>query len=323
VNLLTYGILDSWTMLVAFPVVLKTSVDPKFGWEPGDDTNEWGVFETVDHFWEWAAGYGQPEIKAWEGNHSVLSDIVLGTRVRFTDWISPWFNKQGLAGALTLYGAIPTGRPPDPEEAVSAGTSTWSLHFQGEIGFHLSADYTMRFLDNRINLGADIFYEIFMPREYKAALGTLHPVLLKDENLEAGDTYIIDPGDFIGVSGQIDLVPFKGPTWATWLSKGSLERAKNFPPLLTLTFRFTHTRFGQTDWQTPYTRSDWEWDDKEEIWQPGHKNILTGLATLSLFRMGLPLQLYGGYRNQSWLPGKNFRAANAFSAGARVALKFW
>ena len=87
--------------------------------------------------------------------------------------------------------------------------------------------------------------------------------------------------------------------------------------------RYTHTRFGQTDWETPYQDSYWEWEDKEEVWQPGYKNIVTGLATISLLRLGVPLQVYGGYRNQSWIPGKNFRAANVFTAGLRVPLKFW
>lgn len=324
VSLLQYGILDNWTLVLAIPVVLQTKVDPAFGWAAGDDTKEWGPFDTIDMFWEWADKYGQPAIVKWEGNDGVLSDIVLATRLRFTDWISPWFNKVGLAAAVTAYGAIPTGSPPEHEEVVSAGTSTWSLHFQGEIGVHASADYTFRFLDDRLTLGADFFHEIFLPHEYNAAVGTVHPVILKDEVLEVGaPKYKIDPGDFSGVSGQIDVVPFKGPTWATWLSGRSIERARKLPPLLTLTFRYTYTRFGKTDWQTEYDGSHWEWDDKEEIWQPGYKNILTGIVTISLLRMGIPLQVYGGYRNQSWIPGKNFRAANAYTMGFRFPLKFW
>ena len=323
VNQLQYGILDNLTMVLAIPVVMKTKVDPNFGWEPGDDTNEWGVFDTVDDFWEWAAGYGQPKIETWEGNYGTLSDIVLGTRLRFSDWISHWFKQHGLAGAVTLYGAIPTGSPPDPEEVVSAGTTTWSLHFQGEIGFHASADYTLGFLDDRVTLGTDLFYEIFLRHEYESAIGTKHPVILKDEDLEVGPTYTVDPGDFIGASFGFDLVPLKGPAWATWLSSRSEEKARGFPPLLTLTFRYTHTRIGQTDWGTTYGRADWEWEDKEEIWLPGYKNILTGLATVSLLRLGVPLQIYGGLRNQTWLPGKNYRAANTYTAGLRIPLKFW
>jgi len=324
VSLLQYGILDNWTLVIGLPVILKTEVDPKFEWAPGDDTAEWGVFEDVGMFWEWADKYGQPAIVKWKGNEGVLSDIVLATRLRFTDWISPWFDRQGLAAALTMYGVIPTGAGPDHEEVLSAGTSTWSLHFQGEIGFHLSADYTFRSLDDRITLGVDVFHEIFLAHEYQAAQGIKHPVILQDEVKEVGaPTYKIDPGDFTGVSGQIDVVPLKGPTWATWLSSQSLENAEEFPPLLTLSFRYTHTRLGQSDWQTPYSGSWWEWDDKEEIWQPGYKNILTMTATISLFRMGIPLQVYGGYRNQSWIPGKNFRAANVTSMGFRFPLKFW
>ena len=35
------------------------------------------------------------------------------------------------------------------------------------------------------------------------------------------------------------------------------------------------------------------------------------------------IQLTLGYRNQSWIPGKNARAADVISSGIRVPMKFW
>jgi hypothetical protein len=42
-----------------------------------------------------------------------------------------------------------------------------------------------------------------------------------------------------------------------------------------------------------------------------------------LLRVGAPMQLYMDYRNQSWIPGKNARAADVFSFGVRAIAKFW
>jgi len=324
-NVIQYGVLDSLTAVIGIPIFVKSTVNPNFQWTPGDVIAQYGRrFETVDDFWAYASGYGQPEVTDWEGNYFVVSDIILGGRYRFTDLVS-WFRRNKLAGALTFYGAVPTGTVPDPEEVVSMGTATWNLHFQGELGIHVSADYTVHGLDDRLTLGVDGFYEVFFKHTYDTPTGNKHKILLIGQDELAGPTYTIDPGDFYGVALQADVVPWKGPALATWLSSRSVEKAEKFPPLLTLTFRYTYTRFGQTEWEGGgWWDSDWwEYEDKEEIWQPGYKNILTFIGTVSLLRLGVPLQLYGGYRNQTWIPGKNFRAANVITAGLRLPLKFW
>jgi len=321
VTMIQYGILDSLTAVLAIPVFLSAEVSPNFDWEPGDIIAQYGRrFETIDDFWAYASGYGQPEVTAWKGNQGALSDIVLGARYRFTDLFS-WFREHGLAGALTIYGALPTGNVPDSEEVVAAGTSTWNLHFQGELGFHGSVDYIIPHLDDRVTFGLDAFYEMFFRHEYKTPTGTIHKILLIDQHMEAGDTYSVKPGNFAGVSTQFDIVPYKGPALATWLSGRSVQKAKKLPPIFTVTLRYTFTSFAQSDWQSESPL--WDWEDKEEIWQPGYKNILTFLGTVSLFRLGIPLQIYGGYRNQNWLPGKNYRAASVATAGIRIPLKFW
>jgi len=326
VNVISYGILDSLTAVVGIPVVVKSSVRPNFEWTPGDVIAQYGRrFDDVRDFWDFAWTFRQPEVTDWDGNYFVLSDIILGGRYRFTD-LFPWFERNRLAGAMTLYGAIPTGSPPDPEEVVSMGTTTWSLHFQGELGIHVAADYTIPGLDDRLTFGVDSFHEAFFERRYDTPTGVIHKILLIGEDELVGDTYTINPGNFYGVAGQIELVPWRGPTPDTWLSRRVGDQVERFPPLLSLYFRYTHTRFGQTKWEGSgsWHAAWWEYKDKEEIWQPGYKNILTGMAQVSLLRLGVPMMVYAGYRNQTWIPGKNFRAANVINVGFRVPLaKFW
>ena len=55
----------------------------------------------------------------------------------------------------------------------------------------------------------------------------------------------------------------------------------------------------------------------------GYKNILHGALKISLLRLGIPLQTWVSYRNQTWLPGKNYSATSVFLAGVQVPVKFW
>ena len=319
VNLLQYGILDNLTVALAVPVVLYTKVKPNLQWEEGD--YQWGLGRSYSEqdFWEWAESMGQPRPGNWTGNEGSITDIIIGLRYRFTDTFS-WFQRNEVACAVSLIGALPTGTPPDPEEVVAAGTTVWNLHFQGELGFHLSVDkfFKERF-DGRLTLGLDLFYEALFEHEYDTSEGTRHPLLLNYKPY-VGETYTIDPGDFLGASFQIDVVPWKGPARATWLTKGDAEAAAGLPPILTLIFRYSFTTLGQSDWTSDSELWDW---NNEKYWRPGYKNALQFLVQVSLLRVGVPLQLYGGYRNQEWIPGKNFRAASVISAGIRIPLKFW
>jgi len=77
---------------------------------------------------------------------------------------------------------------------------------------------------------------------------------------------------------------------------------------------------GQTDWQSDSPLWDW---DHEKLWRPGDKNIFQAQVTLSLLRLGVPVQLYALARVQDIIPGRNTRPANVYSAGLRTLLKFW
>lgn len=316
---LHYGILDNLTFGFGIPIMLYSKVDPRFEWEEGDYQWNLGRPYSETDFWQWAESMGQPRPETWEGNKGVLGDILLGLRYRFTDK-SEVFRDNGLAMALLITAALPTGRAPDPELVVTTGTTSWDLHFNGDLGFRLGLDKTFKeSLDGRLTLGVEAFYEFLFPHEYKSPTGKENPLMLNYAPY-IGDTYTIDGGDFSGGSFQVDLVPYKGPALGTWLVGGDVSKAEALPPMITFSFRYTFLHLQQSNWESDSALWDWE---KEEVWKPGYKNILWGQMVVSLLRIGAPIQPYVGYRNLTWIPGKNARAPNVLNFGTRFLLKFW
>lgn len=316
---LQLGILNDWTVGVAVPLVLKTSVDPDFTWEQGDYQWALGRAYSEEDFWQWAESMGQPKPERWEGNEYTLSDIILGTRFRWTDRVGG-FEGIGLHSAVSIMGALPTAKPADPEEILAAGTTMWELNTQGDLSFHLSFDKTFKeSLDDRLRLGLDLYYDYFFERTFDTPRGEKHPLLLNFDPY-VGDTYRLDPGDFVGFSLQADVTPYRGPSSGNWLTGGDAEKAKKLPPVLSLYGRYTYAYMMQSNWTS---NSDlWDWDH-EKLWRPGYKNIVTLQATLGLLRWGVPVQLYGRLRTLTWLPGKNTRAANVLTAGIQVPIPLW
>lgn len=319
VTQLQYGILDNLTLGIGIPIVLYTDVDPNLKWEPGDHQWVLGRPYSAKDFWQWAESMGQPKPGKWSGNKGVLADIILGLRYRFTDRIIP-FSKIDAAMAVQLLGALPTGKPADMEEVVSAGTTSWELHSNGELGFHLSFDkFFKEELDGRLTLGLDAFYEIHFPHQYLSPTGKKNP-LLQNFRPYTGKYFTIDGGDFSGASFQVDIVPYRGPALSTWLTKKDPSQGEKLPPILGLTFRYTFTHLQQSDWDSNSEIWDYE---KEKLWRPGYKNILFGQATISLLRVGVPFMPYVAYRNLTWIPGKNSRAVDVLMVGTRIIAKFW
>lgn len=315
---LRYGILDYLSVAVAVPIVARSTVKPRLSWVSGDYFWPLGRAYSESDFWTWADSMGQPKPGGWSGNRGVLSDIVLGFRYRFSEHLKT-LSKYGIALAMTIFGALPTGRQKDPELVTATGTTSWELNFQGELGIHLSLDKSFKSLDNRLLIGLDLFYEVFFKHTYDTARGTVNP-LISNFQPYVGDTYALDPGDFKGISLQVDVVPWRGPARGNWLTRGSAEKAAKLPPLLTLSFRYTYTHVGQSDWQSNSALWDWE---QEKMWRPGYKNRLSFTMLVSLLRVAVPLQIYVSYNNLSWIPGKNVRAADVLSVGVRAPLKFW
>jgi len=258
---------------------------------------------------------GQPKPQDWSGNRGVLSDIVMGVRYRFSDDL-PFLRDRGLKMAAMVSGALPTGTPPPEEEIAAAGTTMWDLHSQGELCFHLSLE---RVFLERVTLGMDLFYEFLFRHTYDTPEGTKNPLLLKAAPY-VGDTYTLDPGDFAGAVLLLETAIIRGPALATWLTDHDAAAAEKLPPLFTLGLMYQYTHVGQSDWES--NSEIWDWD-KEKLWKPGYKNTLLARASLSLLRLGVPLQLYVTYRNQSWITGKNTRAADVIAGGIQVPVKFW
>jgi len=318
INMLQYGILDNLTVAVGIPVVMYTDIGLDLNWTPGDYQTQLGRQYTEEDFWQWADTMGQPKPTGTRTNQGVMSDVVLGLRYRFSDDLE-WFAGTGLAAAVSVMGALPTGKHPDSEELATMGTSMWSLHSQGELCFHLSLDWEIPGVQGRLKLGTDLFYEFLFEHEYNTPTGSRHPLLLNYSSY-VGDNYTIDPGDFAGASLQFDVIPWYGPALATWLVDGDAEKAAGLPPLLAISLRYTHTHLAPSDWSSESALWDW---DNEKLWLTGHKNILWARVMLSLLRVGVPLQLYFDYRNQTWLGGRNSRATDVYSAGLVVPAKFW
>ncbi len=319
---LMYGVTDSLTAAVIVPMVLRTNVRTNLGWQTGDYNPQLGRRYSEQDFWAWAESMGQPKPPGeWIGNRGVMADMVLGARYKLPQF--SFMKSAGLDSALALQVALPTGNPPDPEELVTVGTTAWELHSYGDVEAHLAVSRPFwkdeELEADRFVLGADVFYAILRPREYDAPRGSRNPLLLNHQPF-VGDTYTIDPGNWFGGTLSLDAVPFIGPTWSTFVSGNSLETAKKFPPLLTLTLSYSYIHTNPTDWQSESPL--WEWD-REKLWLRGDKNALRGMVTFSFLRMGLPLQAYVNYRSQTIIPGRNTRPSNVLAGGIRLLAKFW
>ena len=318
VSQLFYGVTDNLTLALGVPVVTRSSIDPKLGWISGDYQSGLGRSYSDSDFWQWAKSMGQKKPGTFDGNHNVLADIVLGGRYRLPT--HSLMDRLGLVAAVAAQVALPTGKNPDPEELVTAGTTVWDLNNYGDAELHLALERPW-IVDGiiRANVGVEVYYAYFRPRTYQSPRGTKNPLLMTYSPYD-GDTYTVDPGDYMAGSALVEVAPVLGPTWATWLTKGNLEAAKRFPPLLQLSAAFTYAHVGQSTWSSQSAL--WNWD-KEKIWLPGDKDTVKLGADISLFRMGLPLQIYTKYSNQEWVPGRNVRASNSLAVGARLVLKFW
>ena len=317
---LMYGITDRLSVATYIPIVLRTRVSTNFSWTPGDYQSTLGRAYSLDDFWGWAGSMGQPRVPdKWTGG-AKMADMVVGARYLLPEF--EWMKKFNFRWATSLQVVLPTGQNFDPEEAISVGTNMWELHAAGDVEAHLSADKQF-FVDShgiyRINVGADVWYAFLRPREYKGGHGLKNPLLNNTAPI-TGDTYIVDGGDWLAGTISADFVPWIGPELDNFITKGDMNRAAALPPMLTFSFSYSRIQTFQSDWRSNSPLWDY---DREKYWQPGSKNILKGTVTLSLLRVGVPIQIYARYQNGDWLPGRYSRPANIVSAGVRVIAKFW
>lgn len=316
-----YGVTDSLSVGLNVPILMRSTVATNLSWEPGDYQPQLGRAYSMDDFWSWALSMGQPRVadKVTDTRFR-LADIVVG--VKYLLPRSDWMKEHHFRWSTQLNVAIPTGTNADPEEAVSVGTNLWELHAAGDVEVHVAADKHF-FVDEagvfRLNVGADVFYAFLRPRLYSGGHGLKNP-LLNNNAFYVGDTYWIDPGDWIGGTVSVGVVPFIGPTRASIVSGGSLEKAQALPPMLTVSGSYSYVGTFQSDWQS--NSKLWDWD-REKLWQAGEKNIFKVTGTVSLLRVGVPIQLYASYRTQDIIPGRFTRPANVFTGGVRAIVKFW
>ncbi len=317
---LLYGITDRLTIGFGGPLSLSTVIYTNLGWEPGDYQASLGRPYSESDFWEWAAsmGQGKPKARA-ESNVNAWGDLVLALRYRLPE--TEWMLKHHLSWTVTLQGALPTGREKDPEELVEIGTTAWWLHNYGDLELHLAADWRPYWTGDvsRLTFSGEVYYTYNRTRTYDTPRGTKHPLLLNHAPF-VGDTYRINGGDWQVGRAQVEWAPFIGPTLGTWMTKGSVEAARRFPPLLTLMVQYTFVNLQPTVWESDYDL----WSiDQAEFWGKGFKHIFAAQATLSLLRVGAPVMLYVRGRSLDLVPGRNMRPANAITVGMRLLAKFW
>lgn len=312
-----YGLTDDLTLALAAPVVTSRLIDPHLGWTPGDYQPSLGRPYSQDDFWQWAKSMGQKKPGIFRAS-AESADMVLALRWRLPQ--PELLKRAGVKAAVAMQGALPTGHAQDPEELVAAGTTVWDLHNYGDLEAHLGFDRPFEWGGvTRLNFGLDFYYSWLRPREMVSPTGIKNPLLLTFSPY-IGKTWTLDPGDFLGVTAMVEVVPIVGPTWASFISGRKIERARAFPPLLMVSAGHTYVGVGQTHFESE--SKIWSWD-REKLWKPGDKNTVKLGAELSLLRLGLPLQIYTSYRNQEWVPGRNTRAANITMVGARLMLRFW
>ena len=315
---LMYGATDDLTLVLAMPTVIHSTIQPRLSWTPGDYQNNLGRSYTESDFWGWAKSMGQDKPGDFAGNSWTPADMVLGARYSLS-WLAP-LRDAGLHAATSVQVALPTGKNPDPEELVAGGTTVWDLHNYGDAEFHLSLEKPWKWEEmTRINFGLDLHYAWMRERSFASPTGSRSPLLMTYAPY-TGPSYTINPGDMIGGSVLLELVPLIGPTWSTWMNQHNPANSAKWPALLTLTGAVMYAHMNQSTWTSQSALWDW---DHNKYWLPGDKNTVKLSADLSLMRLGLPLQLYAGYRTQELLPGRNSRATDVMLVGARLVMKFW
>lgn len=318
---LLYGVTDDLTVAVNVPLVRRTTVKTNLGWVQGDYQPQLGRAYSEEDFWQWAESMGQPRpADSWEGNHNTLADMVVAARYRLPK--TGWMKRFELTGAVGMQVALPTGRPAAREELISVGTTAFDLHSYGDLELHAAMSRPL-WKDSdgleRVGVTVDAFYGWFRPKTFETPRGELNPLLLNYAPY-VGDTYTLDPGDWLAGTATLEFAPWAGPTAKGLMYKETPAPGPDLPPLVSVAFAYTHIRTAQSDWQSQSPQWDW---DREKPWRPGFKNLFRATGTVSLLRVGVPVQAYAQYRAQDLLPGKNVRPANAFTAGARVFAKFW
>ena len=307
------GITDRFTFAVAVPIISERLTRLNLDWTEGDFSNDLGRPYSEDDFWQWANSMGQPTPTDWESDVT-LSDIALAGFYNF-------FKNKNLTFSLLGLVNTRTGEEADVEVLGSYGTTFYELGVAGDLGVHALFDFKFpETLFDRVTLSAEVFYEYFFERKFKASQGIENPLVLNDAPF-IGDSYRIKPGDYYGYGIGIDVGLIKGSDRPSWLTRSDPEFQKFLPPLLSVGVSM-HNLYSL---RAKFHSESEQWDDEQEadgLNKEQRRFTFAGKVTVSLLRYGLPLDIFATYMNQDLIKGKNFRPITGFELGFRIYYSF-
>lgn len=302
-----YGFTDKFAAGVIVPYFLDSVTELRLQWTPGAYASDLGRPYSEDDFWRFAGSMGQDKPGDFSA-HNRLGDIVLGGLYQITK------TRRYQLGVLS-FASTRTGELADPEVLGASGTTGYELQSNGDVGLHALGDY---FVNPRISVGGEVFYEWFFPRRLPSAEGKINP-LLSYEGRYNGGGYLTIPGDWIGGVVGADFTLLRGTNEPSWITRSNPAMQKTLPALLTVKPQFKTTRFfGER------TRSKSAFFDAERNRDKpsGVRYNLEIQATTNLLRYGAPLGLYYKYVNQELVPGRNFIPITSHIFGVQLYAAF-
>ena len=307
---LAYGITDTLTLAVVIPHIRAAETDLNLHWIPGEFDPALGRAMTLDDFCAYIQGMGQSCPEDWHSKPNRLGDVVVGFRYLL-------YQKSSLRLATLMFASTRSGKVGDQEILGAVGTTGYEFGSNGDFGFHFIAEKKWKSL----SFNGEVLYEPFITRTFPASTGSKNPLLLNN-SYYIGDEYKIKPGDYFGISTGLIITVIKGPDSTTWLTKDNPEMQKQLPPLLTVEFDYKKI------WGAPdrfYSNSEVFNRGKESGSGWKEKNTLISKLSISLFRVGIPFDIYGTYSNQELLGGKSFMPLKEWGLGINLyySLDIW
>jgi hypothetical protein len=286
-----YGITDKLAVAVIVPYFLSQRTELNFGWAPGAYAAELGRSYSESDFWQFAESMGQQKPQDHE-DRGILGDIILAGLYNVVKGARHQISILAIASTHT-------GSQADPNILGATGTTGFDLQSNGDLGAHLLGDYR---LHDRLSVGGEVYYHHFFPRSMPAAMGEMHP-LMAFEGLYAGESYTLDPGEWIGTTAGLELTIFRGTDSPSWITRKNPEMQKTLPKLFNVNPGIRYLSFfgNRYESESPF------FDHDRAGRQPGgYRVTVLTKATMNFIRYGVPLAVYYQYMNQELISGTNF-----------------
>jgi hypothetical protein len=288
---LFYGFTDKFAGGVIVPYFLESETKLNFHWTPGAYANDLGRPYSDSDFWEFAGSMGQKKPSDYK-KKNILGDVVLGG-------IYSLQKTKRYQTAVLGFVNTRTGKLSDPEILGATGTNGFELQSNGDIGLHALGDY---FLNPRISVGGEVFYEWYFPRRFHNAMGKNNP-LLSYEGLYAGPDYLVIPGDWIGGSTSAQFNIIRGTNEPSWITRKNPAMQKTLPNFFTVSPGIKYIRFFGNRY-----RSDSDFlDRKRELAHPNGYRVNSQVKTaVNFLRYGAPVSVYYILMSQELIHGRSF-----------------